>query len=370
MSGRKSRMLFLLQLPPPVHGSSVMGKMLMESEVLPQSLDCRFVNMMTSRGMSEIGKNPLAKAGRYLAILWRVMIELLTWRPDLCYIAPTAKGLGFYKDFPLLLLARLLCSKRVLHFHNKGVADRQNRLPDHLLYRVAFGGAHAILLSGLLRPDVSKYIPESRIHICPNGIPDGEGRAEWRIERREKESVRILSLSNLMTAKGVFVLLDACAILQERGLEFECVFVGSESDVTRSRFDKEVMARNLGMCVRYLGPKYGKEKEAELQRADIFVFPTQWETFGLVVLEAMCHGMPVVVSDEGGLPEIVEDGTSGFVVRKDDATAFADKLVLLINDPIRRLRMGREGRSRFEQRFNRDHFEKRMGAIICEVMEL
>jgi glycosyltransferase involved in cell wall biosynthesis len=296
------------------------------------------------------------------------MIELLTWRPDLCYIAPTAKGPGFYKDFPIMLLARLVCNKRVLHFHNKGVAERQDHMLDHLLYRIAFGGAHAILLSGLLRADVSKYISESRIHICPNGIPDTAMPPSADAAGSKGGRTRILFLSNLMVAKGVIVLLDACGALKNRGLQFECLFVGGEADVSREQFDEEVCARDLSAEVSYLGAKYGHDKNAILRSVDLVAFPTYNECFPLVLLEALCYSLPVVASNEGGIPDIVENGVSGYLVGKKDAQGLAKMLELLIVDRALRTSMGYEGRKRYKQHFTQLRFETRMRDILWSIL--
>jgi hypothetical protein len=87
------------------------------------------------------------------------------------------------------------------------------------------------------------------------------------------------------------------------------------------------------------------------QRADVFVLPTRADCYSLVSLEAMACGLPVVVTNLGGIPDIVVEGETGFLIDPDDTTALADRLNRLVSDPALRRRMGLAGRSRTENCF-------------------
>lgn len=122
--------------------------------------------------------------------------------------------------------------------------------------------------------------------------------------------------------------------------------------------------------VEYLGKRYGEEKNAVFARSDIFCFPTFYhnETFGLVNLEAMQWGLPVVATPEGGIPDVVLDGETGFLVPQRNAEALADSLEVLLSDPELRFRMGKAGRRHYEANFTQSHFEERMRVILSEVI--
>ena len=77
-----------------------------------------------------------------------------------------------------------------------------------------------------------------------------------------------------------------------------------------------------------------------LGQLDIYVAASRWESFGVAVLEAAACGLPVVVSDVGGLPEVVEHGITGFVVRREDPGSVADALIRLVSSGELRRRMG------------------------------
>lgn len=362
----KKKVLFILHLPPPVHGSSMVGKYIMDSSIINAGINSEFINLGTSKSLDEIGKNPFQKIGLYVKIVLQTFKQLMVFKPDLVYIALTAKGKAFYKDAFIALLAKLFGKKIVYHLHNRSMVERQEKWLDVMLCKMLFKNTDVILLSKFLYPEIQKYVPQSRVHYCPNGIPPISNSF---IKKENSEGVQILFLSNLMKAKGVFVLLEACKILKEKQLHFHCTFVGGESDITSEIFQKKVSELGLSEKVHYAGKKYGAEKEKAFSEADIFAFPTLSETFGLVNLEAMQFSLPVVSTLEGGIPDIIMEGKTGFLVEKDDAQAFAEKLEMLIVDPVLRLKMGREGRKRYEENFTLEAFENCFTTILNELIK-
>jgi glycosyltransferase involved in cell wall biosynthesis len=96
------------------------------------------------------------------------------------------------------------------------------------------------------------------------------------------------------------------------------------------------------------------ELERLYARAAVVVLPSHREGLPLCVLEAMAHGRPVVASAVGGIPELVEDGVTGFLVPAGDVRALRAALDRLLADPVLRRRLGREARRRVAQRCSRD----------------
>jgi glycosyltransferase involved in cell wall biosynthesis len=361
------KILFILHVPPPVHGSSVVGQFIKESGVINRLFDAQHVNLGTSRSVDEIGKNPLGKIGRYFSILWQVLVQLVHFRPDLCYLAITAKGPAFFKDAVPALLAKLFRVRLVYHFHNKGVSTCQHRTIYHFFYQLVFRNTDAILLSQYLYPDIQKYFPENRVQYCPDGIPQISIESPEEAGGARGNQVEILFLSNLLETKGVLVLQEACRLLKNQNLPFHCTFVGGDADLTVEQCRRLAEASGLSETVTFVGKKYGGEKESAFAQTDIFAFPTYNETFGLVLLEAMQHSLPVVASIEGGIPDIVDDGVTGYLVPKKDADRLAEKLAVLINDPELRKKMGCAGREKFVANYTLEIFEQRMALILTQV---
>lgn len=365
----KSKILFILHLPPPVHGSSTVGQYIYESKIINNTFECRFINLSTSRLINEIGKKPIQKIGRYFSILSQVFKQLICFKPQLCYLAITAKGYAFYKDALIALMAKTFKVPLVYHFHNKGVSTWQKKRLNNILYHIVFKNSYAILLSKYLYSDVQKYFPENKVFYCPNGIPDTTVKRIKDLDSNDN-AVRILFLSNLIESKGVFVLLEACKILKNKNISFYCTFAGDEGDITSQIFNKVIEDLDLTDVVFYVGRKYGNEKEEAFAKADIFAFPTYYnnECFPLVLLEAMQHSLPVVSTFEGGIPDIVDEGETGFLVAHKNAEKLAEKLEILIKDPDLRHRMGIAGRTKYENQFTLSVFENRLKDILSTIL--
>ena len=82
------------------------------------------------------------------------------------------------------------------------------------------------------------------------------------------------------------------------------------------------------------------------------------EAFGLVAVEAMEYGIPVIASNEGGIPEVVENGVNGLLVEKNNPISLAEAIIKLIDNTSLRIQMGQNGRKKFEERFTEEQFEK------------
>ncbi|GAH62834.1 unnamed protein product [marine sediment metagenome] len=101
--------------------------------------------------------------------------------------------------------------------------------------------------------------------------------------------------------------------------------------------------------VVWSGRLEGDDLVAAYAEADIFIAPSLYETYGMVICEAMSFGIPVVASNTGGIPEQVRDGVEGFLFPPDDPGSLSDALHRLIVDPELRMRMGERGRKRAAQ---------------------
>jgi len=364
----KPKVLFILHLPPPVHGASTVGSYIKNSVIINQEFDAVYINLATNTTLSQSGKAGFKKVSAFLALLFSVVTTLRHNKFDVCYLTLNASGPAFYKDFIVLALIKLFRTKIIYHFHNKGVAQASKNGITRVLYKFAFKNTSSILLSSYLYPDIQQYVKEQDVYYCPNGIPVQEVLCNKNSLTNDKsERCALLYLSNMMYQKGVYVLLDAVKDLRERKLNFECHFVGGWSDIEESEFKQKIQENNLSEIVFAHGPKYGKDKHSFFCKADVFIFPTLYEAFGLVNLEAMQHGLAVVSTLEGGIPDIVVNGKTGFLVPPKDSKALADKLEILIRNSSLRTEMGQEGKKRFDALFTLNHFENRIIEILKEV---
>lgn len=328
--------------------------------MINESFDIDYINLQTSRRLDQIGRGGFAKIFIFFRLYFEVLGVLLRKRYDYCYLTINAHGPAFYKEMVIVFLLKLFRLKPIYYYHMKGVSRFQDQwLPDKL-YRYQFRKARTILLSPLIYHDIAKYAPEEQVFYCLEGIPDTTTkRTEEMIDRRlEKAAPEFLFLSNMMRAKGVFVLLEACRLLRQKCLQFKALFIGGAIDIDDEAFNAFALANDLQDHVSYLGPKYGKDKHEFFERVDVFVHPTLNDVQPLTILEALQYGIPVVSTDEGTIPDVIKDGETGYIVPKNDAQALADRIEKLLTDPALRLAMSRRARRHYEERFTVRKFEE------------
>ncbi|KOH46929.1 glycosyl transferase family 1 [Sunxiuqinia dokdonensis] len=349
----------------------MVGQYIYGSSKIASLFSGRYINLLASKNVSSSGKVSLSKISSFVGIWFKLLAELLKQKPQLCYLALTVTGAAFYRDVLIVALLKLFGVKRVYHLHNKGVKRWSDNRVHRLFYHFVFKDVDVILLSKHLYSDIQDFVHASKFHICPNGIPNENPNSKIQIPREERSVVKILFLSNLIESKGVYALIEACSMLKSKGISFQCDFIGGEGDITAERFQAMVDQYNLADQVNFLGKKYDQEKFLAFVSADIFAFPTHYpnECFPLVILEAMQYSLPVISTFEGGIPDVIEDGITGFLVPQKDVEALASKLEFLINNPKVRHQMGAAGRQKFENEFKLEVFENRLTDILQQIID-
>ena len=185
-----------------------------------------------------------------------------------------------------------------------------------------------------------------RLQYLPNGVDTGlftpeRRNVEWRNRVSSNEKPIVLFVSRLVWEKDLRILAGAYRILREQGADFEMVVVGDG----HARVEFESMMPGA----RFLGYQTGIPLAESFASADIFVFPSTTETFGLVTLEAMASGLAPVAAKAGGAVEIIEEGSSGLFAAPLDAADTAKKIRWLLDHPDQRKAIGEQAYRRAQK---------------------
>jgi glycosyltransferase involved in cell wall biosynthesis len=214
--------------------------------------------------------------------------------------------------------------------------------------------------------DVLASSPGRRIAIH-NGIDLEELESPGSVQGDEAQSAFILSVASHDEWKGLDVLIQAIALLLEEGEAVRLVLVGDGP----LRSELEHLAARLGVHqqIEFIGYQPRREVARLLNECTLFVLPSRSESLGIAVVEALACGKPVVATAVGGIPEIVEDGTSGILVEPEDARGLAAAIRRLLGNPALRARLGRAGRLRVQNAFRWQRMAERYVRAYEELLD-
>lgn len=358
-----AKVLFLLQLPPPVHGASVANKAIKDSALINDQFICEFIDISSARDVSELGGFSVGKVWISLCLLMRVIWARLRFRPDVVYITLSPHGFAFLKDSILLLAASLFFRSRVLiHLHGKGIKKVTASGPKFFFYRAILSRSRIIQLSPSLYSDIEHLVCKEKVSFVGNGVP----APLVPVSVSEIKTLKFIYLSNFMREKGALEFLDACSELRDFEEKFEVTFVGKffEPDY-QGIFLSRLRAAKLNN-INLIEGAYGEDKERLLRAAHVFVLPTYYrnESFPISILEAMSHRSAVISTAEGAIADIVDDGVTGIIVGPRSSSDIAQAMLRLINNPELAVAMGLAGYRKFEENYTLQRFER---AIAKEV---
>jgi glycosyltransferase involved in cell wall biosynthesis len=235
--------------------------------------------------------------------------------------------------------------------------------------RLVGGSGH----SGRAYVGVSSYVgdalvelgvPEEKVHVVHNGVEDVPEDDLPPTGLSLPPTLGIVG--QIGEWKGHPDLLDALQILRERGHDVRCLVFGEGDDDYVDELKQKSEAYGLDSHVEWRG--FVTETNALYRELDICVVPSRFqEPFGLVAAEAGVRRIPVVATRRGGLPEIVVDGETGFLIDAECPTQLADRLVDLIEHPDVCARMGKQARERVREKFTRERMVDDAERILRDV---
>lgn len=371
-------------LPPPVDGQSVAFEMLVEG-LRRAGIPHEVVDM--GRPGSRFARARWARAWDHLAVLPRYLALLRAQPEALVYLTVAQSAPGFLRDVVYGAAAHRGGHRLVLHVHGGnygGFYASQAPWTQRAIRRFLSWADRIVVLGEGLR-SMFDFDPDlrDRIAVVPNGLPvEPSAPVEAKRLPPPGEPFRLLFLSNLVESKGFLELVEAVRILvRERKRDVVCDFCGEfranpaddvrvrSADHAEALFRAAVERAGIGDRVRYRGVVQGEEKERLLSAAHAFVLPTRYVHEGqpISVIEAMAYGCVVIATRFRGIPELVRDGESGWLLEDAAPEGIATAVESCLADPERFERMSRAALERFQSRYTRSAHLRGMITLFEEV---
>ena len=238
------------------------------------------------------------------------------------------------------------------------------------------GSSNTILvLTEKEREDIRELygVPPERITVIPAGVDAGRFNVEDKITSRKRVCVAdketILFVGRIEPIKGLNILLDALKTLSN-SRDLQLLIVGGNLSGDKELTALRERAKNLGISelIDFRGSVEQSELKYYYSAADVFVLPSHYESFGLVALEAMACGTPVVASRVGGIPSFLDDGDTGYLIPWRCPEPFADKIEILLENPDLRAYMGKSAAQKAYQ-MNWSGIASKMAKLYGSVIE-
>lgn len=335
--------------------------------------------MVTAKRRLAVVSRPAGVAGHegieYIGIPWTVtekffhrIKERVTWKNPLRYLAKIQNVFSYgrrvakaVRDFDvvylhnepnlLLFLRKQPGQKIVLHMHNDHLSMRLFRP----FYRRTLAQVDRVIcVSDYIRRQAVAHFPEHADRFCvvfnatdPEIFKPYGDEARRQLEgvvQIEPDKRYLLYVGRLNPVKGVHVLIEAFREIHRRMPDSRLIITGSSffGGAARTAYERELveLARPVSEAIVFTGYLPHEKLKYLYSAVDMVAFPSAWpEPFGLVMLEAMASGTCLVASAVGGVPEVVERGINGVLVEPSDASALAQAICSVLNEPEAMYRM-------------------------------
>jgi glycosyltransferase involved in cell wall biosynthesis len=249
-------------------------------------------------------------------------------------------------------------------FENGLFLQRGIRFPGFYRFLMGRVARYSIKQADLLRAisnstkeQIQRWAPRKRIVQFP-AWTDIEAFLQ-NGQRAKAGAPRILYAGVIAPLKGIHHLVNAFAVVAEEFPSVELTIIGQEENKRyRAALNEQINKLGLKDRVRFVGAVSQSELARWMANSSVLVLPSLSEGLGRVIFEAMAAGTPIIGSRVGGIPELVEDGVSGFLVSPGDENALAEGLRWIFSNPEKSCGMGKSGRAFVERFFSTDSYLK------------
>lgn len=357
---REKRILLILKTPPPYGGGEVRSAWLRDYVADKKEFIVEEINS-SMRTRSNQGSFAFWKLLEFMSTWIRVILSLIKYKPKVFYKSISLRFIAFFRDSILFFTAKLFGAKLTgelagekFHFLYGNVILRwygKFVLKRFMEIRVLGEGIAA---------ELSRFGINNTI-IMDNGVEVPNGVSY--VAQPSDSILKILFVGLHSKDKGFDVLLRACQYLRNNRIRFALHTIGEwDSEEFRQKILQFNSTADLADVFNFHGLRYGEEKWSVYSQCQVLVLPSLTEGQPLVILEAFGCGIPVVATRVGGIPDIIEDGVNGFLVRPGAVEELASALEHLAQDCDLRQKMSVANRILYSSRFIVERYVKNHAA--------
>lgn len=254
------------------------------------------------------------------------------------YFTPGQTFFGLLKYAPFIWYCQIQKKPYCIHIHGNYLGSQYLKLRGvkKRFFKSLVGKAAAgIVLSESLRANFKNLLSAKKVHIVKNFVPN-EIFKDYDYRLRNRKSLQVVYLSNLMKGKGVLDVLDALLLLKNKNIDFEATFAGKiEKEI---EFLVKQKLNQLNGRASYIGVVRGNDKIKLLNKSNVFILPTYYQMEGqpISILEAMASGNIIISTKHAGIPDVMSQ-KNGFFVEKKNPEDLAGILERIENDLLREI---------------------------------
>lgn len=318
------------------------------ADAIPDNADVHVIPFPVLRRSEVRGIRWLSWFGKSCAWTIRLTKFLRDRRPDVIYLSTVTSPVW-------VVAAKLARVPVVCHVHESHEGSMTAR---RLLFAQLLLVRRIVAISKYVSTNISEAYPllSERTRLIYNPIDETWSQAPRRSVFGESE-VRLVVVGRVSWRKGQDVAISACDLLRQRGFNVHLRLVGAPFpgyEPVEVALRSQVLELQLGGQVHFVG--HVDDPREIVWDSHIVLVPSRAEPFGLVALEGMCAGRPVVVARAGGLVELVEHGVTGLTCAPDDANSLANSIAELIDNPALAAELATQGQQAARSRFSRRAF--------------
>ncbi len=279
-------------------------------------------------------------------------------------------AISLNKHYGMPLLATIHATE---HGRNRGIHNQEQRYVHEVEWWLTFEAWKVICCSQYMQRELEDifFLPRDKIRVIPNGVDPANLRPDpfpeqWRLNFTRPQEKMVLFMGRLVIEKGVDNLLEAISEIIAEYPPVKFVIAG------KGPHEGELMkkVKKLGLEDRVIFPGFVKDRERNrlYACADVAVFPSTYEPFGIVAIEAMAAGVPLVVGDTGGFAEIVEHGVDGLKFPPGDTSRLARCIIELLKDGELCRRLCGRGRMKVDTHYNWGSIARQTAGVYREIL--